>query len=142
MTFRGITPYLHYEDAATMLAWLERVFGFEETARYVNDEGVVCEAEMQLDGHEIWMAGHRRGYWQELGHQADQLTIIWVDDVDAQHARVVAAGVAVEPPVDKPYAVRMFSVADPQGYGWDFMKRLPTGYQPEPGGLTEIRPTT
>jgi uncharacterized glyoxalase superfamily protein PhnB len=30
VNFRGITPYLHYEDAAASLEWLARVFGFEE----------------------------------------------------------------------------------------------------------------
>ena len=37
--FQGITPYLHYEDAAASLDWLARVFGFEEVSRYVDGDG-------------------------------------------------------------------------------------------------------
>ena len=39
--FAGLTPYLHYEDAAAMLDWLARVFGFEEVTRYVDADGRV-----------------------------------------------------------------------------------------------------
>jgi uncharacterized glyoxalase superfamily protein PhnB len=38
--FGGITPYLHYEDAAASLEWLARVFGFEEISRYVDGDAV------------------------------------------------------------------------------------------------------
>src|SRR5262249_57590749 len=33
--FQGITPYLHYEDAAASLAWLARRFGCDGGARSV-----------------------------------------------------------------------------------------------------------
>ena len=138
--FRGITPYLHYENAATMLDWLARVFGFEERSRYVDAEGVVREAEMFAGDSEIWMAGRDPGYWVEHGGGPDQLILVWVDDVDAQHARVVAAGVDADEPVDQPYGVRSFNVTDPQGYQWGFMRRIDAGYQAGAGGLEEILP--
>jgi uncharacterized glyoxalase superfamily protein PhnB len=37
--------------------------------------------------------------------------------------RIREAGVAIDPPEDKPYGVRMAgSVTDPAGYGWGFMR--------------------
>ena len=65
---------------------------------------------------------------------------MWVDDVDAQYEHIRAAGVEVEPPADQTYDVRTMTVADPEGYEWNFLKRLGTGYQPtEPDALREVR---
>ena len=62
MAFLGITPYIYYEDAGAMLDWLSRVFGFEEIARYVDQEGIVREAEMHVGDQEIWLSG---GGWSK-----------------------------------------------------------------------------
>jgi uncharacterized glyoxalase superfamily protein PhnB len=140
-TFGGLTPYLHYEDAEAALDWLARVFGFDEIARYVDGDGRVREAEMHVGDAELWICGHDPGYWTGKGSRPEQLVIVWVEDVDALHARVTAAGVDAPAPVDKPYDVRTFGVADPEGYEWGFMRRLGKGYQPtEEGGLREVRP--
>lgn len=138
--FGGLTPYLHYEDGAAMLGWLARVFGFEERARYVDADGTVSEAEMLAGHDEIWMAGHGAGYWDQQGRGPEQLILVWVDDVDAHHARVTAAGVDAEPPEDKPYGVRTYGVTDPEGYQWGFMQRLSAGFVETEGGLREILP--
>ena len=67
---------------------------------------------------------------------------VWVDDVDAMYERVKAAGVESEPPEDKDYDVRSYSVKDPEGVNWGFMKRLGKPYvqriPTEEGGLEEI----
>ncbi len=43
--------------------------------------------------------------------------IVWVDDVDAVHARLVAAGVRPQfPPSDAPWGERYFHVRDPAGH--------------------------
>jgi uncharacterized glyoxalase superfamily protein PhnB len=137
--FGGITPYLHYEDAATSLDWLTRVFGFEEVSRYVDDGGRVREAEMRVGDQQLWLSGRDPGYWNEKGRGPEQLILIWVDDVDAQYERVKSAGVAATPPEDKPYGVRSFGVTDPDGYEWGFMQPTGKGYEQSEGGLTEVR---
>jgi len=139
--FAGLTPYLHYEDAAAMLDWLARVFGFEEVTRYVDADGRVREAEMHVGDTELWISGRDPGFWAEKDRGPEQLVLVWVDDVDAQHARVTAPGIDALAPEDKPYGVRTFGVTDPEGYEWGFMRRLGTGYrQTEDGGLREVRP--
>ena len=53
--------------------------------------------------------------------------IFWVDDVDAVHARVVAAG--LEPmtePADAPWGERYFHVHDPSGHEISFARLLTT----------------
>jgi catechol 2,3-dioxygenase-like lactoylglutathione lyase family enzyme len=43
--------------------------------------------------------------------------IVWVDDVDAAHARLLAAGIEPEmPPSDAPWGERYFHVLDPAGH--------------------------
>jgi hypothetical protein len=37
--FTGITPYLHYDDVATMIDWLTGVFGFTERGRWLDAQG-------------------------------------------------------------------------------------------------------
>jgi catechol 2,3-dioxygenase-like lactoylglutathione lyase family enzyme len=41
-----------------------------------------------------------------------------VDDVDAEHARLARAGVALSPLVNQPWGERNFRFADPDGYAW------------------------
>jgi uncharacterized glyoxalase superfamily protein PhnB len=143
MTVTGFCPYLKYEDAGAAMAWLERAFGFEERARYVDKDGIVRQAEMMAGDHEVWFSGHGPGFWEKLGVENDMWIGVWVDDVDAVHARVVAAGIAADAPEDKDYDVRSFSVKDPEGYSWGFMKRIGIDYKQTiptaEGGLEEVR---
>ncbi len=134
VTMQGVTPYLYYADAGAALDWLARVFGFRETARYVDDDGVVHESEMQAGPSTIQLCGRTPGPDEGAG----LLLIVHVDDVDAQHARVVAAGVEAPAPEQKPYGPRTFTVTDPWGYHWDFWQHV-HDYVEGPGGLHEIR---
>ncbi|MEX2599416.1 MAG: VOC family protein [Dehalococcoidia bacterium] len=135
---QGVSPYLVYEDLAAALDWLTRVLGFEEVARYLNPDGVVEEAEIHASGQEIWMGSMGAGYWQEIAVRPYQLIMVWVDDVDQHHARA-AAGADAGPLEDKPYAVRMYTVTDPEGYQWGIAQRLDQQVQLEPG-WSEVRP--
>jgi len=116
ITFGGLVPYLYYEDAAAMLDWYARVFGWVERGRWEAD-GKVHNAEMQVGDGELWLDGGgpapTRPTW--VG--------VWVDDLDAMYERVRAAGVEADPPETKPYGVRMLTVSDPAGYDWGFMTR-------------------
>lgn len=52
--------------------------------------------------------------------------IFWVDDVDALHARAVAAGFEPEmAPSDAPWGERYFHLRDPDGHELSFARRLP-----------------
>jgi uncharacterized glyoxalase superfamily protein PhnB len=134
VALEGVTPYLYYADAGAGLDWLARVFGFEETARYVDDEGVVHESEMRVGASTIQLCGRAPDPDQGSG----LLLIVHVDDVDAMHARVVAAGVDAAPPEQKPYGPRTFTVTDPWGYHWDFWQPV-QAYEQGEGGLREVR---
>ena len=51
--------------------------------------------------------------------------IVWVDDVDALHARAVGAGRVPEfPPRDAPWGERYFHLRDPDGHELSFARPL------------------
>lgn len=60
------------------------------------------------------------GSWAGWGR-----TIFWVDDVDAMHARAIAAGaVPSTSPADAPWGERYFHVDDPDGHELSFARPL------------------
>lgn len=142
--YLGLAPYLYYADASEALEWLVRVFGFTEVVRYVDSAGEVFQARVAAGDAEIQLAGVGADYWESKGVDGPvgQLTIVYVDDVEAQYERVCAAlgpDVEVSQPQDQPYGARIFTVPDIGGNAWTFWQRtsdtveLPTGWQ-------EIRP--
>ena len=118
--FKGIVPYLFYDDAAAALDWYSRVFGFEEIGRWTNDEGSIQNAEMRVGKTELWLDG---GGKRKSEDDRPEWIGIWVDDVDAMFVQVQAAGVACEPPVHREFGVTMLTVDDGMGYLWGFIKR-------------------
>jgi len=132
---RGFSPYLYYEDAGAALEWLSRMFGFREKDRFVDGEGVVREAEMYAGETIIMMHGADPGYWKEqavpgpIGH----MCIVYVDDVDAHHARAVEAGLDAPPPADQPYGARIYLVEDIGGHQWTFWQHLTDDVELQPG---------
>jgi len=119
--YRGIVPYLFYDDAEAAMAWYTRVFGFEEIGRWTNDDGRVHNAEMRVGDTELWLDGSGRRIDND---ERPTWLGIWVEDVDAVFRRVQAAGIECEAPVDRAFGVRMLNVPDGMGHLWGFMRRI------------------
>lgn len=121
-----VTPYLLYRDAAAAIDWLCEAFGFEERLRFADDEGTVTHAELTLGDGEIFL-GHpgpdyrsprELGAWTHLVH-------VYVVDVDAHHARAVAAGAPIHGELhDTPYGDRRYDTEDLEGHRWSFAQVL------------------
>lgn len=130
-------PMLCYEDVGTAVDWITRAYGFREVAesRHTEDDGTVTHAEIELDGATV-MLGHPgpeyRGpdrhvreceqarRWLEPPYVIDGV-VVYVDEVDAHHARTVAAGARVlSAPESAPYG-RFYATADCEGHRWMFM---------------------
>jgi uncharacterized glyoxalase superfamily protein PhnB len=139
----SVSPYLYYEDAAAALDWLARAFGFEELVRYVDADGVVREAEMAAGETTIMLNGAGPGYWRERGGggPAGSALVVYVDDVDAHHARATGAGVEAPAPADQPYGARVYGATDPEGHQWYFWQRLRDEVE-LPEGWREVRVRT
>ena len=132
-----VTPYLLYEDVAAAIDWLGRAFGFEETLRFTDDGGAVTHAELALGDGVVYL-GHpgpeyrspkRTGTTSHLVH-------VYVEDVDAHHARAVEAGATVLGGVeDTPYGDRRYDAEDLEGQRWSFAQRT-KDVAPEDWGAT------
>jgi len=123
MTEPGITasifPAVGYRDARIAAGWLQRAFGFELRALHDGPDGSVAHAELRL-GNGILMLGSRRLDPTNPWAQEDGIYVA-VEDVDAHHARAVAAGAEIaRAPADTAYGAREYSVRDCEGRLWSF----------------------
>ena len=131
-----VVPILVYANISAAHDFRVDVRGFTSGGIHRHDDGEVSHAEVSLDGEAVWL--HRvspeyglRGV-AELGSASGMLNV-FVDDVDAHHARTAAAGGRIlYPPIDQPYGQREYSVSDPEGRIWSFATQLPA---PLPDGV-------
>jgi uncharacterized glyoxalase superfamily protein PhnB len=133
-----IVPMLAYEDAAAAIDWLTEAFGFRERPdeRYTDADGTVTHAELERDGASVMLATPNPDYQSPKHHREtceparrwldnpwviDGL-FVEVDDVDAHHARAVAAGATVIRPLEGPdfTGLRRYTAEDLEGHRWMF----------------------
>ncbi|MGQ0575410.1 MAG: MerR family transcriptional regulator [Pseudonocardia sp.] len=121
-TVHGTTALLVYNDLAAAQEYLVRVFGLTAGAVHHDGDGRAVHAEIRAGDQVIWLHPAAEEYRspRDLG-AATGMTVVVVDDVDAHHARSVAAGVEiVEAPVDQDYGVREYGARDLEGQLWYF----------------------
>ena len=123
-----IIPALSYDDAPAAIEFLCRAFGFEEAERLEMPDGSIGHAELTLHGNTLALASaYPEG---GLGGPTDlprlhSFVMIYVDDVDAHHARAAAAGATItEPLADQFYGDRVYRALDPEGHRWSFHERI------------------
>ncbi|MBC8073977.1 MAG: bleomycin resistance protein [Deltaproteobacteria bacterium] len=129
-TKQRLITILVYSDIAKAHSFLVDVFGFSSGGLRRDDAGQVVHGEVSLGGEAIWL--HRvspdyglRGV-AELGSATGMINV-FVDDVDAHHARSVAAGAKIiSAPINQPYGQREYGVADSEGRIWSFATRTAT----------------
>jgi len=122
MTHTEIIPYIFYRDVPKALEWLARVFGFKEEMRTGTPSGGM-HGEMSLNGQRIMMGQGAKDWGMVSPHEATMATMgvfIYLDDVDAHHARAHAAGAEiVHPPRNESYG-RTYTARDLDGHPWFF----------------------
>jgi uncharacterized glyoxalase superfamily protein PhnB len=125
----SFVPYFVYRDGEAALDWLTRAFGFEVVTRVPGEDGALLHAELR-HGDAYMMVG--------TATPAQKVTTPWDlprghgvyvavdDDLDARHARAVAAGATIiEEPVDTGLGTRRFRALDLDGYEWSFGTYVP-----------------
>src|SRR5262245_32522303 len=102
----NIFPALRYADGRGAIDWLVRVFGFEEQAVLPNPTGGIAHAQLRFGPGVVGLssAGPVTDHpWSKVR----QGLYVHVADVDAHHARAVAAGARVATPLqDMDYGSR------------------------------------
>ncbi len=123
--YTRINAYMLYADVNAAVAFLTAAFGFEELTeeRYKADDGeTILHTAMRYEG-QIILLGHPGGdYTGPAARGGPTVHIyVYVDDVDAHHARVVAAGGNVVRPLeDAHYGDRRYAARDTEGHEWWF----------------------
>ncbi len=121
-TVHGTTALLVYDDLAAAHEYLVQVFGLTAGSVHRDGDGHVVHAEVRAGDQVIWLHPAAQEYRspRSLG-AATGMTVVVVDDVDAHHARSIAAGAEiVEPPIDQDYGVREYGARDLEGQLWYF----------------------
>lgn len=134
-----ISSALFYEDASAAIDWICRAFDFELRLKVEGDEGHIEHSELMY-GDGLIMVGTAGKTAKRpnvpyqspklIGGATTQVLGVYVDDVDAHHARAVAAGGKVTRPLTTTdygaeyWADRSYEVEDPEGHRWFFMQRM------------------
>jgi uncharacterized glyoxalase superfamily protein PhnB len=128
--YRDIQAVLVYDDIEGSQQYLVKTFGLVPGELHRGPDGTVVHGEVSTGSRSIWMhrITHEHGLDspKNLGYASGQL-VVYVDDVDAHHRRVSAAGgrPTTPAPVDQAYGLRDYSVFDNEGHLWTFATPLP-----------------
>ena len=127
-----------YDDPRAAIDWLCAAFGFEVRLKVEGDGGSIVHSEITF-GEALLMVSGTGGpeSWQRLyaspqatGGKVTQALALFVDDVDAHHARAVSTGAKVirEPETsdygDDYWVDRSYGALDLEGHLWWFMQRI------------------
>lgn len=118
---------LVYRDIAAGHAYLVDTLGLAPgPVDYDGDQAV--HAEVHAGDGVVWLhresPEHRMLSPLSTGAATASLAVL-VDDVDAHHARVAAAGAVIDyEPTDMPYGVREYGVRDAEDHLWSFQTPL------------------
>jgi PhnB protein len=120
--YRVATPYLIVKGATDAIAFYKKALGAVEVVRLADSTGKVMHAELLINDSRIMLADEfpDMGYRSPQSYGGSSVSfLIYVDDVDAQFARMIAAGskgtMAVSDQFD---GDRRGTVTDPFGHVW------------------------
>lgn len=132
-----VVPMLTYADGPAAMDWLAEAFGFEERARWLDDEGRVDHGEMSSGDGLVMVASTNPAYEGPTAHRqrceaADAWlsspyvvdgVLVYVDDIEAHYARAVAAGAPTLSGIESGGPGRLYRTEDLEGHRWMFMQR-------------------
>ena len=121
-----VSPYLLYEDAAAAVDYLQRTFGFELRRSEIGGAGRT-HYEVLLGEDGLVMLGQAAEGFSSpraLGSFPPSMIHVYVDDVEALHARAMEAGAEIAALELSPAGDRRFTATDPEGQVWVFAQRV------------------
>jgi uncharacterized glyoxalase superfamily protein PhnB/ribosomal protein S18 acetylase RimI-like enzyme len=114
----AVSPYLVVADAAGLIAFVARVFGATEIVRHAMPDGTIMHAEVRIDDSVVMIG-------QAADRSGHPMVHVYVADVDATHARALAAGAtSTRPPTTMPFGDRIGMAIDPFGVHWAMSTHL------------------
>ena len=129
-----VLPHVVYQNLPVAIAWLNRVFGFEECYRY-GDPPAGGQVRAERAVIQVRQARTQEQTPAQQGYGTQSLTI-FLDDVDVHYARAQAAGAKiVEHPHETEYGEYQYAVEDLDGHHWLFSRHA-WDSSPEEWGAT------
>jgi len=135
-----LSSAIYYDDAAGMIDWLCRAFGFDVRLKVESDGGRIEHSELVYGEALIMVAQSgenprhpklpRGASPRSIGGANTQCLMLYVDSVEEHCATARAAGATV---VEEPslhdygadyWADRSYGALDPEGHVWWFTERL------------------
>lgn len=124
----AIIPTLRYRDGQAAIQWICTAFGFEKNLVVPDADGAIAHAQLTYGNGMIMLGSANNNAFSKLvkspmesGSIGSQSVYIVVADVDAHHAKAVAAGAEIVIPItDEDYGGRVYSCRDPEGHIWNF----------------------
>ena len=126
--YHTATPYLILDDASRAIEFYRQAFDAEELDRYDAPGGKIGHAEIRVGDSIIMLADE----YPDMGYRSPRAIggtpvsiMLYVEDVDAQFERAVAAGAKVRRPLaDQFYGDRVGTLEDPFGHVWTMATRV------------------
>ena len=132
-----VVPMLTYADGPAAMDWLASAFGFEEQTRWLDDDGRVAHGEMRAGDGLVMIASTNPSYEGPTAHRAHCAAadawlrspyvvdgaLVYVDDIDAHHARALAAGAPTLSGIEEGGPGRLYRAEDLEGHRWMFLQR-------------------
>ena len=120
--YQSVTPYLILNDAASAIAFYQKVFGARERMRMNGPDGKIGHAEIEIGSSVIMLADeapHLDARSPKSYGGTPVSILLYVEDVDAVADRAVAAGARTLRPVQNQfYGDRSGNFEDPYGHKW------------------------
>lgn len=125
----SIYPRLAYRDVLSAIEFLSRAFGFRERreARLEHPDGTLAWLEV---GDGVVMLGQSGAAHHDLYSPSEvgrttAMVNVYVEDIDAHHARAVAEGARIVMGLeDMFWGDRRYEALDLEGHRWHFGERL------------------
>ena len=121
-----VSPYLLYEDAEAAVEYLQETFGFELRLSQIGAAGRTHNELLLGDDGLVMLGQAGEGFSspRTLDSFPPSMIHVYVDDVDALHARATGAGADVTDLELSPAGDRRFTATDPEGQLWVFAERV------------------